>query len=178
MRSRFGAGTAPLGTLVASRLGARAVTSLELIFQRVRAATLWRDRLPALQLVCGDVFTLPFAPATFDCVVANSVLHHFPDLSSAIREIGRMLRPGGIYVGREPNFDNPIVRFGVFNPLGNKLFRTSHSANEYPLRPREIVRGFANAGCDCELRFFWRRLPRFTQRILVVAMSVRARKAA
>ena len=38
---------------------------------------------------------LPFAAETFDVVYSNGVLHHTPNTAAAIREVHRVLRPGG-----------------------------------------------------------------------------------
>ena len=46
--------------------------------------------------VLGDGERLPFADASFDVVYSNGVLHHTPDTASAVRELHRVLRPGGI----------------------------------------------------------------------------------
>lgn len=43
----------------------------------------------------ADVQELPFDAASFDCVAANWVLHHVADLDRGIRELARILRPGG-----------------------------------------------------------------------------------
>ena len=43
-----------------------------------------------------DGETLPFADESFDVVYSNGVLHHTPDTAGAIREIHRVLRPGGL----------------------------------------------------------------------------------
>ena len=43
----------------------------------------------------ADGEQLPFAPETFDVVYSNGVLHHTPDTTGAIREVHRVLRPGG-----------------------------------------------------------------------------------
>ena len=42
-----------------------------------------------------DAEKLPFANDSFDVVYSNGVLHHTADTASAVREIHRVLRPGG-----------------------------------------------------------------------------------
>ncbi|HUQ31041.1 MAG TPA: class I SAM-dependent methyltransferase [Pyrinomonadaceae bacterium] len=39
---------------------------------------------------------LPFADESFDVVYSNGVLHHTPDTAQAVREVHRVLRPGGL----------------------------------------------------------------------------------
>jgi SAM-dependent methyltransferase len=46
--------------------------------------------------VQGDALALPFADATFDRVIASEVLEHIPDDTAAMRELARVLRPGGV----------------------------------------------------------------------------------
>jgi ubiquinone/menaquinone biosynthesis C-methylase UbiE len=46
--------------------------------------------------VLGDGERLPFEDATFDRVSSNGVLHHTPDMPAALREIRRVLKPGGM----------------------------------------------------------------------------------
>jgi ubiquinone/menaquinone biosynthesis C-methylase UbiE len=46
-------------------------------------------------LVRGDAERLPFDDGEFDRVSSNGVLHHTPDMPAALREIRRVLRPGG-----------------------------------------------------------------------------------
>ncbi len=43
----------------------------------------------------GDVQALPFADGEFDCVVANWVLYHVPELDGGVAELARVLAPGG-----------------------------------------------------------------------------------
>ncbi len=44
-----------------------------------------------------DAQDLPFPDASFDAVVANHMLYHVADRAQTIREIARVLRPGGIF---------------------------------------------------------------------------------
>ena len=48
--------------------------------------------------VVADAESLPLADASCDLVVGHAVLHHIPDVEAAMREILRILRPGGRFV--------------------------------------------------------------------------------
>jgi ubiquinone/menaquinone biosynthesis C-methylase UbiE len=69
---------------------------------------------------------LPFHDASFDVVYSNGVLHHTPDTAGAIREIHRVLRPGGVakvmlYHRNSLNYWGEVVlRHGV---LGAEFLR-------------------------------------------------------
>jgi SAM-dependent methyltransferase len=45
--------------------------------------------------VQGDALSLPFADGTFDHVIASEVLEHIPNDVGAMRELARVLKPGG-----------------------------------------------------------------------------------
>jgi SAM-dependent methyltransferase len=47
------------------------------------------------QVVVGDALTLPYADATFDCVIASEILEHVPEDDAAIAELVRVLKVGG-----------------------------------------------------------------------------------
>jgi ubiquinone/menaquinone biosynthesis C-methylase UbiE len=46
----------------------------------------------------ADAEQLPYGDATFDLVVGHAVLHHIPDVELAMREVLRVLKPGGRFV--------------------------------------------------------------------------------
>jgi SAM-dependent methyltransferase len=71
-----------------------------------------RRRHPELEAHVADVRTLPFEDASFDAVVSNSTLDHFPslaDVEAAVRELRRVLEPGGVFVLTLDNPWNPLV---------------------------------------------------------------------
>ena len=76
--------------------GGANVTGLDLTPRHVELA---RAHLAAFGLpgtvVQGDAEELPFADDSFDRVSSNGVLHHTPNIETALREIRRVLRPGG-----------------------------------------------------------------------------------
>jgi SAM-dependent methyltransferase len=56
----------------------------------------------------GNAEALPYPEGHFDAVYGSSVLHHL-DLEAALRELFRVLKPGGRLVFAEPNLLNPQV---------------------------------------------------------------------
>ncbi len=52
----------------------------------------------------ADAERLPYEDESFDLVIGHAVLHHLPDLDASLREIRRVLRPGGrCVVAGEPS---------------------------------------------------------------------------
>jgi len=47
---------------------------------------------------CASAEALPFADASFDRVTSRQSAHHYVDLPAALREVARVLRPGGRFV--------------------------------------------------------------------------------
>lgn len=52
----------------------------------------------------GDVYALRFPDASFDVVHAHQVLQHLADPVAALREMRRVLRPGGIVAARDGDY--------------------------------------------------------------------------
>ena len=71
-----------------------------------------RELHPRLDARVADVRSLPFEAESFDAIVSNSTLDHFAsvgEIGASLREIGRVLRPGGTLLVTLDNGMNPIV---------------------------------------------------------------------
>jgi SAM-dependent methyltransferase len=55
-----------------------------------------RAAAPQAELLLGGVPNLPFAPNTFDAVLANFVVNHVGDPSAAVADLKRVCRPQGV----------------------------------------------------------------------------------
>lgn len=53
-------------------------------------------------LACANGLHLPFADATFDKVICSEVLEHIPDYRGVLKEIQRVLKPGGDFAASVP----------------------------------------------------------------------------
>ena len=52
----------------------------------------------------GDATRLPFASASFDAVITSEVLEHIVDDTTALAELARVLRPGGVFAATVPTW--------------------------------------------------------------------------
>ena len=71
--------------------------------------SLRHHRLPRLPRVAALSGRLPLAAATFDVVAASWLLEHLPDPAATFAEIGRVLRPGGVFIFITPNVRHPLA---------------------------------------------------------------------
>jgi SAM-dependent methyltransferase len=71
------------------------------------------DAVDEAGAVQGDALRLPFPDAAFDRVIAAEVLEHIPDDSAAMRELARVLRPGGTMAVTVPRFGPEAVNWAL-----------------------------------------------------------------
>lgn len=96
----IGCGTGELAERIMRELGVDVVAA----DLSPRMVDLARER--GLEARLADIEDLPFKDGDFDCVVAAWVIYHAPDRGRAIRELARVLRPGGRLVAATIAEDN------------------------------------------------------------------------
>jgi ubiquinone/menaquinone biosynthesis C-methylase UbiE len=69
------------------------------------------DGQPQVRLARCDAHDLPLADAAADRVHADRVVQHLADPAAALREVRRVLRPGGVAVIAEPDWDTLVIDY-------------------------------------------------------------------
>ncbi|NTW04515.1 MAG: demethylmenaquinone methyltransferase [Peptococcaceae bacterium] len=164
-------GTGMLSLEVASSLkGCVEVTGIdfcESMLEKGRSnvsASKWQD---SIELVHGNAMSIPFPDSVFDCAVTGFALRNVPDIGGAIKEMVRVVKPGGLVVSLELSKPSwPIFKqihslyFNRLVPIIGKLGvgqpgPYSYLANSLKNFPdqKEIKSIFEEAGLK-EVRFF------------------------
>ena len=64
--------------------------------------------LPDVTLVNGSIYALPFRDGYFDKVILSEVLEHLDDDLAGLREVARVIKPGGVVAITVPNENYPF----------------------------------------------------------------------
>lgn len=88
-----GCGPGALTAELAGRVGADAVSAVEPSGSFAAAV---RERLPGVDVRQGAAERLPFPDDSFDCALAQLVVHFMTEPVTGLREMGRVTRPGGV----------------------------------------------------------------------------------
>jgi SAM-dependent methyltransferase len=82
-------------TVAYAEAGAR-VTGIDISPENIsRGIEFARARCIEALFAAGDARRLPFAAGSFDAIIANDSLEHFADPAAALKELARVLVPGG-----------------------------------------------------------------------------------
>lgn len=115
-----------------------------------------RRDLDGITRVQADVTALPYGDASFDAVVCSYVLQHLDDPARAVRELARVVAPGGLVALAVPNHPQPLKLLGeLTHPLLVALQR---------LRGRSF---------DYGARVQWFNLPRLRRLVLEAGLAPR-----
>lgn len=123
-----GTGFFSLNLKQAGVLGAVSVTDISPAMVQRAVANAHHLGFAVSPRVC-DADTLPYPDASFDVVVGHAMLHHLPDPTAALREVVRVLRPGGrfVFAGEPTYYGDKVAR-----ALSRATWRTAIAATRLP----------------------------------------------
>lgn len=162
------------------RLAAEATLAVgvEIDFERVVESA--RLSQPALRVLQAAGEYLPFDDNQFDLVLSHEVIEHMSDDKLGVREMVRVLKPGGRIALFCPNRGYPFETHGIYKKgqyhFGNKLF-----VNYLPRRIRDRLAPHVRvySGSDLEALFSGLPVKFIEQRIIFGAYdNIIARKPA
>jgi demethylmenaquinone methyltransferase / 2-methoxy-6-polyprenyl-1,4-benzoquinol methylase len=89
-------GTGDLSIAIYKKYGVK-VTGLDLSSEMLKVARekVAKKKIASIELIQGDSENLPFADATFDAVTVAFGVRNFEDLEAGLKEMVRVLKPGG-----------------------------------------------------------------------------------
>lgn len=76
-----------------------------------------RAAVPGARVACANLYHLPFADGAFDKIIFSEVIEHIPDDGAALRELRRVLAPGGVLALTTPNANYPLA----WDPINKTL---------------------------------------------------------
>ena len=93
--------------------------------------------------VRGTAYGLPFADASFDRVIAAEVLEHLPEDDRAMRELFRVLKPGGLIAVTVPRWGPELVCWAL-----SSAYHEVEGGHVRIYRGDELVRRLGAAGFE------------------------------
>ena len=102
----------------------------------------------------ADAESLPFSDASFDRVTCRIAPHHFPDIAQAVREVARVLKPGGLFL----LVDNSAPSEPELDIFSNKVEKWRDPSHGRACTQEEWLEFFAQAGLEVELAERFRRV--------------------
>jgi ubiquinone/menaquinone biosynthesis C-methylase UbiE len=104
-----GLGSITIG--IAERVAPGRVVGIDIAETQVGTArSLANDRgLTNVQFEIGTIYELPYPDGSFDVAFAHTVLEHLGDPLRALREMRRVLRPGGVVAVRDTDWASIVI---------------------------------------------------------------------
>lgn len=106
-----GCGTGALTAALAERLGAEALAAVD---PSEPFAAACRERVPGADVRIAAADALPFGDGAFDVALAQLVFNFLPDAAAGVREMARVVRPGGIVGGCVWDYSGGMVLLRAF----------------------------------------------------------------
>lgn len=87
----------------------------------------------------GDIGALPHPADSFDTVISCETVEHVENAQTAIRELARVLKPGGRLFLTTPNYMGPYGLYRVYLRMrGRRFTETGQPVNRFTTLPRSV----------------------------------------
>jgi ubiquinone/menaquinone biosynthesis C-methylase UbiE len=143
----LGCGKADISRAIATAERGATITALE-VDTAQHALNLESPQLPNLQFALGGAEKIPARDDQFDVVMMFKSLHHVPAelMDQALREVRRVLKPGGLAYIAEP----------VFSGAFNEILRVFHDEEQARLAAfAAITKAIAKGGMELVVEKFF-----------------------
>lgn len=99
----------------------------------------------------GEIGKLPYADGSLDAVIASEVMEHLSDEESreALREVARVLRPGGYFIGTVPHAEVLADNVVVCPDCTHRFHRWGHQRSLSLADVRAMLTGFTIEAVKC-----------------------------
>jgi SAM-dependent methyltransferase len=169
----IGTGTGVLLRTLRAR-GCR-IRGVEVNQELIDEAQRWSAPSAPLPIDRVEGVTLPFSDASFDVAMSFDVFEHIPDSDAHLREVGRVLRPGGSYLIQTPNKWANIV-FETIRWRSFTRFREDHCSLHTlgELRRRLDLHGFETEAYDVPVvnDYFRGKIKQYVGSVGLVALRI------
>jgi SAM-dependent methyltransferase len=96
-------------------------------------------RARGLDAGVADIAQLPFPSSSFDVVMSNWTLYHLADVDGGLREIARVLRPGGRFVGAYNHPDHLAELWQAVSQVWPSVSFDAHTGEQALRRHFQVV---------------------------------------
>lgn len=123
-----GCGPGTITVEFADRLAPGRVVGLDAAAEVIEKARAFER--PNLEFVVGDAYALPFDDDTFDLAHAHQTLQHVADPVAVLRELRRVVKPGGLVAARDVDYAG-VIWFPLIPGLAEwlDLYERVHRGN-------------------------------------------------
>jgi ubiquinone/menaquinone biosynthesis C-methylase UbiE len=92
----------------------------------------------------ADINKLPFADASFDCIICSEVLEHIPDHKNAIKELDRILKPNGTLAVSVPRYFTERICWFISHD-----YHSNEGGHIRIYRKKQLHKMLTNQGFQC-----------------------------
>ena len=103
-----------------------------------------------IQWEVQDIQRIRHPDNSFDLVVSCETIEHVPDSAAALRELARVLKPGGQLMLTHPNYLSTFGFYRIYFYLRGRTFTEEGQPINHPLRITQVLKWVREAGLQIE----------------------------